>query len=840
MIAVRRIPYSIPLTATRLYQGMTSIETMLRFACSGPNVVRFSSPAALFLGRLLLCLMLVFTLAPAYAQPTSNETDTALDAARKQIDDLQKGLKDQTDDAELIRRRAAALDIQTRAEAIAESLTPQLTSVQARVGELGPLAPGAKEAPDVAAQRAQLEKSRLALDAQVKLARLLSVEGGQAAEQISTLRRSQFQARMGERRPSILGSNFWREFRGDLPRDITRLSSLGDDLRAAIVATPLWVWGIVALSIVIIVLLRVWLGRLLLRLTSTRVPPGRVRRSLRAITLVVLALFVPGLVAEVLNFGLNWNAELDSDVQDLIYGLIGMACFGGFIAGLGHALLSPSRSSWRLLPIEDSVAIKMRAFPVVLAIVVVIVWLAERLPVMLNASLTTTIAINCLVALVLGGTIAWAIIRSERARREVVVQTDEPAKPRSFWLSAVIGLTWLVLAASLISVLIGYVAFGSFVLKQLVWVLIVLGSAYLLSVLIEDGFTTLLTSTKPSTDPDHPSAPVPKVRDQAAVLLSGLGRLFVVLFAIILLAAPFGEGPTELFHRADQLHDGLNIGEIQIRPAAVMQAVLVLVLGLLTVKVLKSWLGKRYLPTTTMDPGMRLSATTLFGYAGAVISVALAMSAIGIGLERVAWVASALSVGIGFGLQAVVQNFVSGLILLAERPVKVGDWVSLGGVEGDILRINVRATEIQMGDRSTVIVPNSEFITKTVRNVTHANPLGLVQIKLPMPLGTDALKVRALMLEAFQAHEDVLDAPGPSVFLDAIDGSNLVFNASGFVHSPRAAYGVRSALLFEILRRLNEAGMAMAKQPTMLISSNLPGTTAAMPPPAPPLPPLTS
>ena len=82
----------------------------------------------------------------------------------------------------------------------------------------------------------------------------------------------------------------------------------------------------------------------------------------------------------------------------------------------------------------------------------------------------------------------------------------------------------------------------------------------------------------------------------------------------------------------------------------------------------------------------------MFGYTGVVLAISLALSAVGIGLERIAWVASALSVGIGFGLQAVVQNFVSGLILLAERPVKVGDWVSLCGIEGDIVRVNVRAT----------------------------------------------------------------------------------------------------------------------------------------------------
>jgi small-conductance mechanosensitive channel len=126
---------------------------------------------------------------------------------------------------------------------------------------------------------------------------------------------------------------------------------------------------------------------------------------------------------------------------------------------------------------------------------------------------------------------------------------------------------------------------------------------------------------------------------------------------------------------------------------------------------------------------------------------------LGISVNRIAWIASALSVGIGFGLQAIVQNFISGLILLAERPVKVGDWVVLGAAEGDIRRINVRATEIQLGDRSTLIVPNSEFITKTVRNMTLRNAEGRVLIRLPMPLSTNALQVRDIMLGALREHK---------------------------------------------------------------------------------------
>ena len=300
-------------------------------------------------------------------------------------------------------------------------------------------------------------------------------------------------------------------------------------------------------------------------------------------------------------------------------------------------------------------------------------------------------------------------------------------------------------------------------------------------------------------------------------MLSGAGRLLVVLLTLMLLLAPFGEGPTELYQRADKLQQGISIGAFQIRPVSVLQALLVMGLCLAGVRMVKRWLAEHFLPTTSLDNSMQLSAATLFGYAGGLLALSLGLAAVGIGLERIAWVASALSVGIGFGLQAVVQNFVSGIILLAERPVKVGDWVSLGGIEGDIRRINVRATEIQMGDRSTVIVPNSEFITKTVRNVTHANPMGLVQIKLPMPLMTDADQVQSLILSAFEAHADVLENPAPNVQLDSIDSAGMLFNATAFVGTPRMAYGVRSALLFEVLRKLREAGISLVVPPTMLL-----------------------
>jgi potassium efflux system protein len=758
-----------------------------------------------------------------------------LDEIRQDLAAIQTALPAKPADAEMVAMRDRALADARKADDAAAALAPALARVQARQAELGTPPTGTPEARDITVQRAQISKMHSDLDAQIKLAGLLSVEADQVAAQVSVLRRDRFQASMGERTPSILAPAFWNELRADIPQDIGKLRPLIGQVRATAGATPAPVWAVIAIAVLGLLVLRIYAGRFLFNLTATKVPPGRLRRSLHAVTLVLLSVAMPALIVLVLLSGLRWTTGLPDDIDTFMIGLLGMAAFGGYVDGLGQALLMPGRPSWRLLPLSDPLARRLRGFPITLALVLVGVGLAGRLAVLINVGLATEVAINCIVALLLSLTITFWLMRGARLWRKLRAQAARGEQPEGYvpghpthdlWLRGILVVQWIILGTSLLSLLTGYVAFGSFVTKQVAWTLIVLSSAYLLAVLIDDACTAIGSAAQRadasagSASGSSNAAPTPpRVRDQAAVLLSGIARLLVVLIALMLLAAPFGEGPTELLHRADQIHDGISIGEIAIKPGSVFQALAVLGLALLGLRVLKRWLVDRFLPTTSLDPGMQTSASTLFGYAGGILAVALALSALGIGLERIAWVASALSVGIGFGLQAVVQNFVSGLILLAERPVKVGDWVSLGGVEGDIRRINVRATEIQMGDRSTVIVPNSQFITSTVRNVTHTNPLGLVQLKLPLPLSTDAEEARDLLLEAFKNNTSILDTPAPNVQLDGIDNNSLIFNATGFASSPRLAYGVRSDLLFDVLKRLREAGISIAKQPTMLIGA---------------------
>ncbi len=769
----------------------------------------------------LISLPLLFAPGLTHAQDDKAvAVDQKLDFLRKQITQIQKTIEGKAalNDAALAQLKADALTASTEADSIAKELNPQLSSVQARLTELGKPVADTKEAADITSQRSQLDRDNSALDAQVKLARLLVVEADQLSEQVTTVRRAQLQARLGERSASILAAPFWLQLQAEFPQNARRLRALGSEISSVASSTPSIIWIALVAGMLIFLLLRIWAGRYLMKLTSTRVPHGRLRRSVHALSLTLLSVATPFLIAELLKLGLSWNSALSEKTSSLLGNSIGAICFGGFVAGLGYALLSPGRPSWRLLPLHDRVAHRMRHFPAAFASIMVLVWVTENLSAVINIGLSSAVAINCIVALLLGATIALGSRRASRIWRKVKLEDPEQVLLTPLWSRVMVILLWLALATSVISLLVGYVAFGSFVAKQVSWVIVIVCGTYLLAVLVDD-VCMLLSSTDPDPKQKNPVLATPQARDQAAVLLSGAGRIIVVSLALMLLLAPFGEGPAELIHRIGQLDDGLSIGEIQIRPGSVIRAILVIFFSFFGVRLLKHWLETRYLPTTTLDSGMQVSATTLFGYAGGVMAVALSLSALGIGLERIAWVASALSVGIGFGLQAVVQNFVSGLILLAERPVKVGDWVSLGGVEGDIRRINVRATEIQMGDRSTVIVPNSEFITKIVRNVTHASPLGLVQIKLPLPLDIDAEQARALILQAFIDNKDVLATPEPNVQLDGIDNGYLMFNATGFASSPRLAYGVRSTLLFDLLKRLRAEDMPVSKPNTMMLST---------------------
>jgi small-conductance mechanosensitive channel len=204
---------------------------------------------------------------------------------------------------------------------------------------------------------------------------------------------------------------------------------------------------------------------------------------------------------------------------------------------------------------------------------------------------------------------------------------------------------------------------------------------------------------------------------------------------------------------------------------------------------------------------LRNSIRTSVGYLGFLIAAALALSHLGLGFERLAIIAGALSVGIGFGLQSIVNNFVSGLILLWERAIRVGDWIVVGQEEGYVRRISVRATEIETFDRAVVIVPNANLVAGLVKNWVRLDRVGRVRIPVAVTPRAEPEMVRDMLLAVARASEEVMKLPSPQVFFLGFGEPSLKFELVCFVAEVEAAARVRSDLTFDIYAKLRAGGL---------------------------------
>jgi len=782
--------------------------------------------------RSLLILLLAIGGGTLHAQDTSQPAAASstpppaktLSGLRTALDNIRTTMSGKTIDVPLPDLRNQALDVQQQADQLNSVLSPQMDSLQARLTVLGPApAKGAPpEAPEMTAQRNQLNKAEADLGGQIKQAQLLSKEGLQLAAQIAELRREKFQTQLGARTSTPFSRSFWTDLAHALPDDFVRLKQLSTRVQDACVSAwqpanrmPL----ILCLLGALLLLARGrWLcERLLLGLISHRMPDGHLRRSAMA---AVMALAMPisiGLAAQLGYLALNWNGTLDDDLDLLTQSLVKTAFFAAFVTGLGRALLSASRPSWRLPALSDQAAQSLRWFPWLLGASELLLVLIEHINNTIGASLAATVSVRALLALLISGLVGVALLRLSRARHVLQASGHVPAK-RPLWVGLIAAVATLGVVGAWFSVATGYIAFAFFIAWQMLWIGMIVAALYLLTHLLHDLFETLLMPQGRSGQRLQAAFGLsPSSLEQSAAVLSGVSRVLLLLTAVAIMLTPFGSGPHDLVERIGDVFGHLTFGQLDIKPGDLLNAIVIFIIGLVVIRIVKRWLSEELLPKTSLEPGMQNSLITLLGYVAVIILVALALGAAGVGLQNIAWIASALSVGIGFGLQAIVQNFISGLILLAERPVKVGDWVSLSGVEGDIKRINVRATEIQLSDRSTMIVPNSQLITQNVRNVTLANAQGRVKISLPMPLDTDAAKARQIMLEALKAHSSTLPTPTPAVRLDDITTTSMNFTATAYVRSPRDASNVKSDMLFDILERLRVAQLPLSTPQSMLV-----------------------
>jgi len=244
--------------------------------------------------------------------------------------------------------------------------------------------------------------------------------------------------------------------------------------------------------------------------------------------------------------------------------------------------------------------------------------------------------------------------------------------------------------------------------------------------------------------------------------------------------------------------------------AGLLDAILVLVVTTIIAKNIPALLEFIVLKRTPLQPGVRMAVTTLFRYLIVIVGVSAAANVIGLGWQRVQWLAAALTFGLGFGLQEIFANFVSGLIILIDRPIRVGDVVTIGDIGGWVTRISIRATTITKWDRSELIVPNREFITGQLTNWTLSNSLTRVELKIGVEYGSDVEKVRRVLLEVANNHPAILKDPPAYVVLMEFGASSVDFELRVYLDYEYGRLTIRDELQRRVVTAFKENGIVIA------------------------------
>ena len=675
---------------------------------------------------------------PAAAQTPGPSSDAAaaaeIDKAGAHLHDIAPGPHSASlSDDELRARLADIPPIQASLTAALGPLTARLRDVDARLAQLGPPpAAGQPEPAETAATRKALLLMRGTLDGQVKEGKLLTVVAAQTGAALGDQLRQNLQTRLWTRSRSVLDPDLFGSLGAALPQMGERVAAIADSQAAAIAKAAHRWQGALSLAAGVLVALfllfpaKPLLDRLGYQRRTPDASPTRLRQSSLALWSVLVAILRPVLALFALRAGLEGAGALRPDFDVVLLEIIRAVAAVAALHSLGRALLSPGHSAWRLAPLPDGLVARLAPFPLLIALTGGLALFVSHLDAALGGIIATSVAgerVTVTLEIAAVGAALWTATRWHAA--PVAESPDAAARSgesRVPWVLATLA-AWLALVVALGAVLLGYLALATLLMRETIWIAAVLGMLFLALLFFDDVFSAVLSrSTRLGRLLRDGLGTADESIEHFAVLLSGASRLAVLAAGWALILLPAGASPGDLVARVTTGQAVIKIGQVSVSPGAIVGSIVLFAIGMFATRATRGWLENRYLPKTRMDVGVRTSVSALFSYLGVAIALVLAFAYLGLSFSQITLFASALSVGIGFGLQSIISNFVSGLILLVERPVKVGDWVAIGDLQGDVKAINIRATEINMLDRSLLIVPNSDLVTKAVRNVTHGAP----------------------------------------------------------------------------------------------------------------------
>ncbi|MGG6893781.1 mechanosensitive ion channel domain-containing protein [Rhizobium sp. BR 315] len=500
----------------------------------------------------------------------------------------------------------------------------------------------------------------------------------------------------------------------------------------------------------------------------------------------------------------NFNV-LRPDIAPILAAVFGFIGLAYFVGRLSNAVFAPFRPHWRLVKLSNKGAYSLTWCLRAMAVVNGLDYVFDRISESMGSPVVVTVVKSFFAALLIGVILIAASFGSP-----MLAKNGDPNAPGRRWPHGMAIILRVLGILVIFTSFIGYVGLARFMATQMIMTSAVIATMYL-------GFQLGKVVSKQGVFAEtiigrflESRLKLGEVALDQCGLVAGLATYSVALLTgipLILLSWGFHVQDLELI--AYRLFTEIRIGNISISLLGIFVGILLFAGGYLLTRWFQRWLDSNVMARGQVDLGVRNSVKTGIGYLGIAVAAIISISAAGINLSSLALVASALSVGIGFGLQNIVSNFVSGLILLVERPFKVGDWIVSGTSEGIVKRISVRATEIETFRKQSIIVPNSELINASVGNWTHRNRLARSEIPVSVSFDSDPRKVMEILLELVRGVPKILRNPEPHVEFLRFGPSSLDFEMRFYLSDLSDGMEIRNNLRIEILKRFREEGISI-------------------------------
>ncbi len=677
----------------------------------------------------------------------------------------------------------------------------ELEAVNAQIDLLGP-APGENDPPEsdiLANERSQLAGQRARLNGERTRVLANIFESGELLTRLSGAQVGALYASLTERGASPLESHLWAEAwnsASDVAGRIGRYFSIWGETRrgdGAYGRSLALILGALVISLMIFGPVNRWISSTFSTAVEKR-KPSPARRVVVA-ALKMAARTVPGVIGgliiiETLRAQGVLTPEGEAAARAFWIGVLSILIVSGFTAGF----FAPASPGWRIASID---ADRGRAVSR-LALAIVIIFSLNTLLSAIGVAARATDALLLVSDAVAAVAIAVCLFLLCRTR---LWRVDDEKSGEGWRLLRRTGraLAIIIVAATLT----GYVPLAHFIATRIVYLALFIGLAWMMRAILAELALALRNRLSVETDKTD-EAESANYRFWSRLLINTLLMVALAPAVLVLFGAPAGT----VRDLAGQALFGFNIGGVHIPSVAKLFAAIIVFVAIMgATKLIQRAVQRGPLAHSRADVGVQNSLITLMGYGGLVIALFVSISSLGFDLGNLALIAGALSVGIGFGLQSIVNNFVSGLILLFERPIKVGDWIVTPSGEGTVKKISVRSTEIETFDRSSIIVPNSELISSTVTNWTHKNRLGRITVPVGVSYGSDPEQVKEILLKCAGDHPLVVSYPEPFVTWMDFGASSLDFEIRAYLADISQGLTVRTELRFAIFKAFAEAGV---------------------------------